>query len=86
MPPGPLEQWTSNPFEPTIRDGYLYGRGTADMKGGVAAMITATEQFVEQHPNHKGSIGMMITSDEEGPSIDPLSYLGFREISLPSSS
>lgn len=70
VPTGPLEQWSSPPFEPEIRDGYLYGRGAADMKGSLAAMITATERFVEAHPDHAGSIGFLITSDEEGPAVD----------------
>jgi succinyl-diaminopimelate desuccinylase len=70
VPPGPLERWESDPFEPTIRDGRLYGRGACDMKGSLAAMITATEGFLAVHPRHKGSIAFLITSDEEGPSID----------------
>ena len=70
VPTGPLEEWQSNPFEPAIRDGLLYGRGAADMKSGLAAMITATEDFVRRHPKHKGAIAYLITSDEEGPSVD----------------
>ncbi len=70
VPTGPLEQWHSDPFTPDIRDGMLYGRGAADMKGSLAAMITACEAFVAAHPNHKGSIGFLITSDEEGPAVD----------------
>lgn len=70
VPTGPLEEWRSNPFEPVIRDGILYGRGAADMKSGLAAMITATEAFVRKHPRHKGSLAFLITSDEEGPSVD----------------
>ncbi len=66
VPPGPLERWTSPPFEPTIRDGQLYGRGAADMKGGIACFITALERFLKQHPDHKGSIAILLTSDEEG--------------------
>jgi succinyl-diaminopimelate desuccinylase len=66
VPPGPLDAWQSPPFEPTIRDGKLYGRGTADMKGGIAAFITAVERFISKHPNHNGSIAVMMTSDEEG--------------------
>lgn len=67
VPPGPLDQWTSPPFEPTIRDGKLYGRGTADMKSGVAAMTLALEAFVAAHPQHRGTIALLVTSDEEGP-------------------
>ncbi|MCH5377469.1 MAG: succinyl-diaminopimelate desuccinylase, partial [Planctomycetes bacterium] len=70
VPPGPLDQWHSPPFEPEIRDGLLYGRGACDMKGSLAAMVTASERFVADHPNHRGSIAFLITSDEEGPSID----------------
>lgn len=70
VPTGPLDQWHSDPFRPEIRDGLLYGRGAADMKGSLAAMVTAVERFVAQHPDHKGSIGFLITSDEEGPSIN----------------
>ena len=70
VPPGPLEQWQSPPFAPEIRDGYLYGRGAADMKGSLAAMVTACEGFVARHPRHRGSIAFLLTSDEEGPSID----------------
>jgi succinyl-diaminopimelate desuccinylase len=70
VPPGPLEAWASNPFEPVIKDGYLYGRGTADMKGSIAAMVTACERFILDHATHKGSIAFLITSDEEGPSIN----------------
>ena len=70
VPTGPLEEWKSDPFVPVVRDGVLYGRGAADMKTGLAAMITASEQFVREHPKHKGSIAYLITSDEEGPSVD----------------
>src|SRR5580692_5914026 len=70
VPTGPLEEWRTMPFEPTVRDGVLYGRGAADMKSGLAAMVTATEQFVGAHPKHRGSIAFLITSDEEGPSVD----------------
>ncbi len=70
VPPGPLEDWTSPPFEPTVRDGRLYGRGAADMKGSLAALVTAVESFVAEHPRHRGSIAFLLTSDEEGPSVD----------------
>lgn len=70
VPTGPLEEWRSDPFVPSIRDGILYGRGAADMKTGLAAMVTATEAFVRAHPAHQGTIGFLITSDEEGPSVD----------------
>ena len=70
VPAGPLEEWHSDPFAPTVRDGLLYGRGAADMKSGLAAMITATEEFVRAHDDHRGSIAFLITSDEEGPSVD----------------
>jgi succinyl-diaminopimelate desuccinylase len=70
VPPGPLEEWHSDPFSPAIRDGVLYGRGAADMKSALAAMLTATEEFVAQYPEHRGSLAFLITSDEEGPSID----------------
>lgn len=70
VPPGPLEKWTSPPFEPTLRDGFLFGRGAADMKSSLAAMVVACENFIDQYPNHKGSIAFLITSDEEGPSVD----------------
>jgi succinyl-diaminopimelate desuccinylase len=70
VPAGPLEEWQSDPFVPVIRDGFLYGRGAADMKSGLAAMLTACEAFVAQHPAHRGTIAFLITSDEEGPSVD----------------
>ena len=70
VPTGPVEEWDSDPFIPEIRDGYLFGRGAADMKGSIAAMTVACEKFVAEHPDHKGSIAFLITSDEEGPSID----------------
>ena len=66
VPPGPLAEWTSPPFEPHIRDGMLYGRGAADMKGSVAAFTIACRRFVENHPRHAGSIAILLTSDEEG--------------------
>jgi succinyl-diaminopimelate desuccinylase len=70
VPPGPLHDWTSPPFEPTEREGFLYGRGAADMKSGLAAMIIAAENFIQKNPNFSGSIAFLITSDEEGPSIN----------------
>ncbi|MCU7959146.1 MAG: succinyl-diaminopimelate desuccinylase [gamma proteobacterium symbiont of Bathyaustriella thionipta] len=70
VPSGPLKEWHSPPFQPEIRDGLLYGRGAADMKGSLAAMLTATEAFVADYPDHRGSIGFLITSDEEGPSVN----------------
>jgi succinyl-diaminopimelate desuccinylase len=70
VPPGPLDEWQSDPFLPVIRDGFLYGRGAADMKSGLAAMLTACEEFVARHPAHRGTIAFLITSDEEGPSVD----------------
>jgi succinyl-diaminopimelate desuccinylase len=70
VPCGPLEDWNSDPFSPVIKDGLLFGRGAADMKSGLAAMLTACEEFVGQHPQHGGTIAFLITSDEEGPSID----------------
>ena len=69
VPTGPLEEWTSAPFEPTIRDGFLYGRGSADMKGSLAAMVIAAEQFVSANPEHAGSVALLITSDEEGEAV-----------------
>ena len=66
VPPGPLDLWDSPPFIPTIRGGKLYGRGSADMKGGIACFITAVERFIAKYPDHQGSIAVMITSDEEG--------------------
>jgi succinyl-diaminopimelate desuccinylase len=70
VPTGPLTSWTSDPFKPTLRDGKLYGRGAADMKTSIAAMVVAVEEFTAAHPGHRGSIGFLITSDEEGPAID----------------
>jgi len=70
VPTGPREEWLTDPFEPTVKDGFLYGRGAADMKSGLAAMITATERFVGRHPAHSGTLAFLLTSDEEGPSID----------------
>ena len=70
VPTGPLEKWDSDPFTPTIRDGYLFGRGAADMKTSLAGFVVATEEFVITNPNHQGSIAFLITSDEEGPAHD----------------
>ncbi|OTG85397.1 succinyl-diaminopimelate desuccinylase [Acinetobacter sp. ANC 4558] len=70
VPTGHLDAWNSDPFKPEIRDGKLYGRGSADMKTALAAMVVASERFIAKHPNHKGSIAFLITSDEEGPSIN----------------
>ncbi|HHM05061.1 MAG TPA: succinyl-diaminopimelate desuccinylase, partial [Gammaproteobacteria bacterium] len=70
VPTGDEANWKYPPFEPTLDDGMLYGRGTADMKGSLAAMVTACERFIKAHPDHKGSIGFLITSDEEGPAVD----------------
>lgn len=70
VPTGPLEQWSSPPFVPTHSQGLLYGRGAADMKSSLAAMVVAVEEFIAQHPRHAGSIAFLITSDEEGPSVD----------------
>ncbi|MDG4548807.1 MAG: succinyl-diaminopimelate desuccinylase [Candidatus Contendobacter sp.] len=70
VPPGPLEHWQSPPFAPEIRDGFLYGRGAADMKGSLAAMITACERFLADHPQPRGSLAFLITSDEEGVAVD----------------
>ena len=70
VPTGPVNRWDSDPFTPTVRDGMLYGRGAADMKGSIAAFVTAVERFVAQHPHHKGSIALLLTSDEEGVAVD----------------
>lgn len=67
VPSGPESAWASPPFEPSVRDGRLYGRGSADMKGSVAAMVVALEQFVQAYPEHRGRVGLLLTSDEEGP-------------------
>jgi succinyl-diaminopimelate desuccinylase len=70
VPPGPLAEWRSDPFMPTLRDGRLYGRGAADMKSSIAAFVVAVEAFVAERPRHSGSIALLLTSDEEGPSVD----------------
>ena len=70
VPTGPINKWDSDPFTPTLRDGMLYGRGAADMKGSLAAFVTAIEKFVADHPQHRGSIGLLLTSDEEGVAVD----------------
>jgi succinyl-diaminopimelate desuccinylase len=70
VPTGPLDKWSSDPFTPTIRDGMLYGRGAADMKGSLAAFVTSIEKFVAAHPAHKGSLALLLTSDEEGIAVD----------------
>lgn len=70
VPTGPLQQWTSDPFVPTESAGKLYGRGAADMKTSLAAMVVAVEEFIAAHPAHRGSIGFIVTSDEEGPAVD----------------
>ncbi|WP_428636649.1 succinyl-diaminopimelate desuccinylase [Shewanella sp.] len=70
VPVGDLNRWHTPPFDPVVIDGYLHGRGAADMKGSLAAMVVATERFVDKHPDHKGSIAFLITSDEEGPFIN----------------
>jgi succinyl-diaminopimelate desuccinylase len=70
VPTGPLDAWASDPFTPTLRDGFLYGRGAADMKSSLAAFVVAVERFVAVHPQHAGSIALLLTSDEEGPASD----------------
>src|SRR5262245_53923335 len=70
VPPGPLDQWISDPFTPAIRDGKLYGRGGADMKGSLAAMVVACEEFLAAYPDPRFSIAFVLTSDEEGPAVD----------------
>ncbi|TZF91147.1 succinyl-diaminopimelate desuccinylase [Cognatilysobacter lacus] len=70
VPPGPVEAWTSDPFTPDIRDGLLYGRGAADMKGSVAAFVVALERFAREHPTHRGRVALLLTSDEEGIALD----------------
>jgi succinyl-diaminopimelate desuccinylase len=70
VPSGPLDDWQADPFVPYVADGMLYGRGAADMKSGLAAMVTACEEFVARYPHHRGTLAFLITSDEEGPSVD----------------
>lgn len=70
VPTGPLSEWLSDPFTPTLRDGKLYGRGAADMKSSIAAFVVATEAFVKERPKHSGSVAFLLTSDEEGPAVD----------------
>jgi succinyl-diaminopimelate desuccinylase len=70
VPPGPRDQWRTDPFQPSISDGILYGRGACDMKSSIAAFVVAAEEFVRRHPSHRGSIALLLTSDEEGPSTD----------------
>ena len=70
VPPGPVDRWASDPFEPTERNGCLFGRGAADMKTSVAGMVTAAERFVAATPNHQGSLALLLTSDEEGPALE----------------
>ncbi len=70
VPTGPEDQWLTPPFEPVVEDGFLHGRGAADMKGGLAALVTAAERFVAAHPDHGGSLAFLLTADEEGPAVD----------------
>ncbi len=81
VPPGPREAWASDPFAPQIREGVLYGRGAADMKGSVAAFVIALERFVAAHPKHLGTVALLLTSDEEGDAIDGVRHVAkiFRE-------
>lgn len=86
VPAGPLEQWRCDPFQAEIRAGYLYGRGAADMKGGLAAMVAAVGDFVGRYPDHPGTIGLLLTSDEEGPAINGtrrvMAHLGDKHIRI----
>jgi len=75
VPTGPVEAWSSDPFKPEVRDGVLYGRGAADMKGSVAAFVVAAEQFVAAHPSHPGTLAVLLTSDEEGDAIDGVRHV-----------
>ena len=86
VPVGPIEKWNTDPFKAEIKEGYLYGRGAADMKSGIAAMVTAAERYVQKNPNHNGTIAFLITSDEEGPSINGtrrvIDYLNEKKIKI----
>lgn len=86
VPVGPIEKWNTDPFKAEIKKGYLYGRGAADMKSGVAAMVTAAERYVQKNPTHNGTIALLITSDEEGPSINGtrkvIDYLNEKKIKI----
>ena len=86
VPAGPLEEWRGDPFQAEIRAGYLYGRGAADMKGGLAAMVAAAGDFAARYPDHPGTIGLLLTSDEEGPAINGvrrvMAYLGDKNIRI----
>ncbi len=75
VPTGPVEAWSSDPFKPEVRDGVLYGRGAADMKGSVSAFVVAAEQFVAAHPDHPGTLAVLLTSDEEGDAIDGVRHV-----------
>ncbi len=75
VPTGPVEAWTSDPFKPQVREGNLYGRGTADMKGSVAAFVIAAEQYLAAHPDHAGTLAVLLTSDEEGDAIDGVRHV-----------
>ena len=85
-PVGPIEKWNTDPFKAEIKEGYLYGRGAADMKSGIAAMVTAAERYVQKNQNHNGTIAFLITSDEEGPSINGtrkvIDYLNEKKIKI----
>ncbi|WP_348765410.1 succinyl-diaminopimelate desuccinylase [uncultured Salinisphaera sp.] len=86
VPPGPLEDWSQAPFEAAVEDGWLIGRGAADMKSSVAAMVCAAERFRDRHPDHSGRLAFLLTSDEEGPAVDGtravMEWLGERDIAI----
>ena len=86
VPVGSIEEWNTDPYKAEIKEGKLYGRGAADMKSGIAAMVTATERYVQKNPNHNGTIGFLITSDEEGPSVNGtrkvINYLKEKKIKI----